>query len=155
MQWGCIYQFNPEVKGRAHCMTARDIINTWRSKLYNLPILSGGKTRKTSRKCDWFRFGMQSVFHASIIVSYKLFMFLLVNDNFFFIFLIFAYFCRFSVSHHFFFYFSSRAKQMCAVNNTSCRFLRSDAGKAEEKGCRVHDAAVWCTVQRLQSRRAS
>lgn len=102
------------------------------------------KQGNTSRKCDWFRFRNAKHFSsASIIVSYKLFMLLVVKDRQVFLaffFLIFAYFCRFSVSHHFFFYFSSRAKQMCAVNNTSCRFLRSDAGEGEEKG--VHDAAV-------------
>lgn len=58
-----------------------------------------------------------------------------------------AYLCRFLVSHQVFFYFNRTVKQICAVNNTSCRFLRSDAGRGEKKGCRVFDAA-FCALCR-------
>lgn len=65
MQGKCIYQFNPEVRG--HCMTAEEITNTRRSKLYNLPILEE-KQEKTAGNVIDLDFGMQSIFHLHLLL---------------------------------------------------------------------------------------
>lgn len=132
-------------------MTAEKITNTWRSKLYNLPILSGGKTRENQQEMGLIWIPECKAFFIYIYYCFleTLYVFGCQRQTGLFGFFYFN-FCLFlqvfsQSSFLFFLYFSRRAKQMCAVNNTSCRFLRSDAGKGEKKkkSCRVHDAAVY------------
>lgn len=137
MQGKCIYQFNPEVKARATAWQLRRLQIHGGANCTIYQFYQEGKQEKPAGNVIDLDFGMQSVFHLHLLLFLRNSLCFWLSKADRFIWLFYFNFCLFlqvfSQSSFLFFYFSRRAKQICAVNNTSCRFLRSDAGKGEKK----------------------